>query len=440
MQLFGTDGIRGIAGKELTPKLAFLCGVAVAKVLGGVHKTGHVVVGKDTRISSDMIESNVISGLCYGGTNVIEVGVVPAPAISYLCKKYAAFAGVMITASHNSPQFNGIKIFCGNGEKLDQENEAKLEKFVFERHKYVCPPTFGRVMHEKTAYLDYCEFVESALSFDLSGVRVGLDLCHGTLCDLAERVFENLGAEVRCENHSPEGELVNVCCGSEFPDRFAGSVARCAEDVGFAFDCDGDRVVVVDEKGSVVDGDKILFLFASHLKNESRLVKNAVVGTSLSSLALEEAFEKRGISLLRADVGEKSVLQFMNSFGLMLGAEPCGKVILREFLPTADGLLAALFVAKIVKETKKPLSKLVESVKNLPKKEKNYILETDAKQSALVGLFDFVRSIAAARKDYRVLIRQSGTENAVRVCVEGVDKKQVDKIVAQIDDFVLHMG
>lgn len=441
MQHFGTDGIRGKVLSEIFPKDAFCLGVAVAKCFKQNGKIGCIVVGKDTRASSDMLEAALSCGICCGGINVLQVGVVTTAAVSYLTKKYAALGGVMITGSHNAPQFNGFMVFDQNGFKIDKNQEQEIEAAMLLDSFPKCA-TLGQILKEDKGRFDYLQFLKSATDYNLSGLKVRLDLCHGSACLVAQEAFENNGANVVCDNSVPDGERVNNGCGTENTSRFCGAVVRSGADVGFCFDADADRVLAVDECGKLVDGDKILYLFAVFLKEQERLLKNTAAGTALSSLALEKALNKQEIALDRCQVGAQNVARYMHKNGLMIGGEAAGKLILRDYLPTADGILVALFVAKIIKQKGKKLSELVKEVKDLPREQKSFIMNKDKKRQLetdpnFIGLLD---RLMLSEKGLRIIARASGTEDAFRIIIEASTEFQLKRALKKVEQYINSYG
>ena len=441
MKFFGTDGIRGVVGNEISPKTAFLIGYAVAKIFGRTGKNGHIIVGKDTRMSGDVLVSALSSGICFAGMDVLQVGVLPSAAISFLTKKYAGIAGVMVTGSHNGPECNGFMIFDCQGFKIGEEAEREIEKFLRDE---IEPKSshFGQIFIEQRGRFDYLEFLKNAAYFDLSGLCVSLDLCHGAACGVADKAFETNGAKVILHNEASDGEQVNVKCGPQDISRFCGAVVRTGADVGFSFDADADRIVAVDEKGKVVDGDKILFLFATFLAEETRLLKNTVVGTILSSISLEHALAERGIFLVRSCVGEQKIVSELERNGFVIGGEKAGKLILRDYLPSADGILVALFVAKIMQVKDKKLSELVDAVKDLPQEQKNFIMDKNKKirlesDPQFLSLLD---RILQNEKKVRIVARASGTEDVFRVLVESNSANRTKRVMRKIEQFVLNFS
>lgn len=442
MRYFGTDGIRGLAGSFCSPKLAFLVGFSVAKILKKTGQNNHILVGSDTRLSGGMLSMAVASGSAFAGVDVIDVGVVPTPAVAFLTKKYSAIAGIMITASHNPPEYNGIKIFSSDGIKASEELQNKVEEMLdklesFENLDFDIK--MGKIHHEKQAVYDYVEYLKNTLGGNLSGLSIVLDVCFGASFFAAPQVFEMLGAKVIVLHANPDGEQINVNSGATNVTRLSGAVLREHADVGFAFDGDADRVIAVDEEGNEVDGDKILFVLAEYMKAQNKLPKSTVVGTIISTLALEVALKKEGISLIRVDVGDEHIVREMVKNDFYLGGERCGHIILKEYFTTGDGVLPALKLAKILKEKNKKFSELVKKVKSLPSLRENINMDKDKKEllsknEEFAGLLD---RLGHNFPNLMIIARPSGTENKFRIDVQGTSKKAVQTAMEQIKKFVV---
>ncbi|WP_461206149.1 phosphoglucosamine mutase [Clostridium sp. DL1XJH146] len=433
-RLFGTDGVRGIANTELTPKLAYELGRAGAFVLTeGTHKP-KILVGMDTRISGDMLESALVAGILSVGAEAISLGIVPTPAVAYLTRKYGADAGVVISASHNPVEYNGIKFFNGQGYKLKDELEDKIQAIIDNDFEGVPSPIggeVGRKIIEESAVEDYVDFAKSTVDNSLEGLKIALDCANGAAYQTSVQTFRELGAEVLVINNDPDGVNINKNCGSTHPEELMEYVVKKGCHLGIAFDGDADRCLAVDEKGNLIDGDFIMAICAKQMKDEGKLEKNTVVVTVMSNLGFTLALEEEGINIPKTKVGDRYVLEEMVDKGYKLGGEQSGHVIFLDFNTTGDGLLTGLQLASIVKKTGKKLSELATIMKQLPqvlvnakvpnsmkdiyKEDKDIILEIEKAEKLLNG-------------KGRVLIRPSGTEPLVRVMLEGENQYEIEKI------------
>jgi len=429
-KLFGTDGVRGVANTELTCDMAYKIGVAAAYVLTSeTHHSPKIIIGKDTRISGDMLESALSAGLCSVGANVVSLGVVPTPAVAFLTRKYDADAGVVISASHNSAEFNGIKIFNSNGYKLSDEIEENIEKYIFANLDGIPLPTgdrVGKISKCETAVADYVEFAKNTIDCDLSGLKIAVDCANGASYKTAAKVLSALGAEPYVIHNTPNGTNINLKCGSTHTAEFQEYVKNINVDIGLSFDGDADRLLVVDEKGNLIDGDKIMLICASHLKEKNMLYKNTLVTTIMTNLGLTLAAKELGINIVQTNVGDRYVLEKMLEEGYILGGEASGHIIFLNHNTTGDGLVSALQLLSIVKNSGKKLSELAEVFQTLPQ----VIVNAKVQNSKKYSFSDdkkIMEEIAALEKEFdgkgRVLIRASGTEPCVRVMIEGEDMK-----------------
>ncbi len=442
-RLFGTDGIRGIAGTELTPELCLNVGRAAAIALTGKlkHKP-KILIGKDTRISGDMIENALTSGFLSVGADVISIGVVPTPAVAYLVKKYGCDAGVMISASHNPTEFNGIKIFNGEGYKLADEIEDKIETLAVktpEEMKNLTGEEIGRVSILNTAVNDYVEYLKAAATQDLSSMKVLFDCANGASSETAKLIFNSLGVKATYVGDKPDGVNINKDCGSTYIKNLAKLVKEGQFDCGIAFDGDADRCLAVDENGDEIDGDKIIAILATRMKAEGKLVNNTAVVTVMSNLGFMKHMQKRGIKTLTTAVGDRYVLEEMREKGLCLGGEQSGHVILTDLSTTGDGQLTALcllnYFAKEKSERKvsdfnncySKFPQVLLNIKTTNDKKEKYKNDEyiegfiEAKQQQLMGLG-------------RVLVRLSGTEPLIRVMVEGENEEIITNVANEIVD------
>lgn len=440
-RLFGTDGIRGIANEDLTCELATQLGRAAARVL--TNKSNHhpkVLIGKDTRLSSDMLEMAMAAGLCSIGASVVLLGVVPTPAVAYLVEKYKADAGIMISASHNSFEYNGIKIFSGDGFKLPDELEEKIEDIILGKeditHDFPTEDGIGTVSMADNAVRDYIDHVKNSVHFSLDGMKIALDCANGSATATAETLFTELGAEVVMMNDKPDGINVNRDCGSTHIEGLIEYV-KSHEDIcaGVAFDGDADRCFAVDENGELVDGDFIMAICAMDMKSRGKLNKNTVVGTIMTNMGFARFCEENGMDFEATKVGDRYVLEEMLLDGYNLGGEQSGHVIFRDFATTGDGQLTASQLLSIVKRREAKLSSLSTLMQRFPQTIVNIRVSpegktafyTDRKVKAAIE-----KASAALGKNGRVIVRPSGTEPLLRVMVEGQDDELIEKLAADV--------
>lgn len=425
-RLFGTDGARGVANQELTCELAFKIGQAAAFVLTEEsHRKPKILIGKDTRISCDMLEAALAAGLCSVGAKVVTLGIIPTPAVAYLTRKYDAEAGIMISASHNSAEYNGIKIFNANGYKLSDAIEERIESIILDNSEKIDLPTgddVGTVQHSETAVSDYIEFVKSIIDCDLQGIRVAIDCANGASCKTAAKVISALGGEPFVIHNHPNGTNINLHCGSTHMKDLCNYVKNVGVDIGLAFDGDADRLMVVDEKGNVIDGDKIMLICANYLKDLGLLRKNTLVITVMSNLGLVLKAKELGINTVQTSVGDRYVLEEMLRSGYNLGGEASGHIIFLNHNTTGDGLVSALNVLKILKLSGKKMSELAQIYETMPQCIINAKVSNKKKKD-----FDkdnvILDEIKNLEEEFdgkgRVLVRASGTEPCVRVMIEG---------------------
>jgi len=433
-RMFGTDGVRGIANTELTAQLAYNLGRAGAFVLTeGAHKP-KIVVGMDTRISGDMLEGALVAGILSVGAEAICVGIVPTPAVAHLTREYGADAGVMISASHNPVEYNGIKFFDGKGLKLSDELEDKIQSVIENNFEGVPSPTgadLGKKILEDAALEDYVEFAKSTISTKLKGLKVALDCANGSAFEAAVDTFRDLGAEVVVINNDPDGVNINKNCGSTHPEELMEYVVKKGCDLGLAFDGDADRCLAVDEKGNLINGDFIIAVCGKHLKEQGKLNKDVVVVTVMSNLGLDIALNKEGISAVKTKVGDRYVLEEMLKEDYKLGGEQSGHVIFLDYNTTGDGIVTGLQLASVVKESGKTLSELASMMKELPQILVNATVPNDKKDIYKTDS-EIVEEIKKMEERLhgcgRVLIRPSGTEPLVRVMLEGENQEELDEM------------
>jgi phosphoglucosamine mutase len=445
-KLFGTDGIRGIANQHpMTAEVALNVGRAIAYLSKRKGHSPRIIIGKDTRLSGDMFESSLISGICSMGVHAISVGVIPTPGIAFLTHNMRADAGIVISASHNPMQDNGIKIFKSDGFKLSDEKENKIEELIFANnmHKlHPAPKELGKLSRMDDATGRYVDFLKQTFPQDLNpeGMKVVLDCSNGATYRVAPAVFAELGIEVTTLFDQPDGKNINLNCGSQHPEALVKEVLRQKADVGFAFDGDGDRLIAVDEKGTVLTGDQILAICSAILKKEGKLTNNLVVRTVMSNLGLSVAFQKLGIDSVFADVGDRYVLKEMLARGAMIGGEDSGHIIFLQHHTTGDGLITALQVLAAMKKEGKPLSKLASIMTVFPQ----VLINLDVKKKpAIESVPEIMAAIKQVEKklgnEGRVLVRYSGTQNMCRVMVEGPTKEETQTYCRQIADVVEKM-
>ncbi len=436
MKLFGTDGIRGVAGdypldSDNVKKIGAAAAVVFAK---GTTKRPLIIIGRDTRLSGDGIARALTGALTRGGIDVWDVGVIPTPAVAYLCIKYPVAAGIVISASHNPWQDNGIKFFSHKGTKLPDSLEEKIEKFIF-TPKIIPEARPGRKYFKKVLVKEYEQFLAGSLpkGMDLKGLSIVIDCANGSTCAVAGRVMEKLGAKVKAYNTKPDGRNINEECGALHPDKIAKEVLKNKADIGFAFDGDGDRVMPVDQRGIVRDGDYYLAIMSRYMKDRGTLAKNTLVATVMSNLGLLKAMEANDIKVLQTAVGDKSVSEGMARSGGIIGGEQSGHIILKDHLPTGDGILSALQLTAVIKGTGKSLEELSKILTKFPQVLLN---EHVSKKVPLEQLPALRAKIAVYEKQLgdngRVFVRYSGTETMLRVMIEGPDKKQIETMAKDL--------
>ncbi|WP_129600189.1 phosphoglucosamine mutase [Anaerophilus nitritogenes] len=433
-KLFGTDGVRGIANTELTAELAYKLGRFGSYVLTQGKKKAKIVIGKDTRISGDMLEAALVAGILSTGSDCLCVGIVPTPAVAYLTRYYGADAGIVISASHNPVEYNGIKFFNEEGFKLADEVEEKIEELILNDQDINVHPSgehLGRKTEIDDAIKQYSNFLKTTIDVDLRGMKVAVDCSNGASYVAAPALLAALGAEIKIIHHKPDGLNINLNCGSTHPEDLKQLVIDWGADAGLAFDGDADRLIAVDEKGHLVDGDKILTICATHLKEKEKLKKDTVVATVMSNMGLQKALEKAGCKVATTKVGDRYVLEEMQKKGYVLGGEQSGHIIFLEHNTTGDGLLSALQFLSVVKERKQSVSKLSSMMTTYPQVLVNAKVSNDKK---LKYMEDEVISKEIQKLEEimdgegRVLIRPSGTEPLVRVMLEGKDQKQLETL------------
>ncbi len=442
-RLFGTDGIRGVANKDLTSELAMKIGRAVAMVLSNKsNKHPKVVIGKDTRISSDMLEAALTAGLCSIGANVITLGVVPTPAVAHLVGKYKADAGIMISASHNTFEYNGIKIFNGDGYKLADDLEERIEDIILDRVPVDTLPTHGEIgtlSQATNGIRDYIDHVKTSIHFSLDGMNIAIDCANGSASTTAKTLFEELGATCHMMFNEPNGVNINEDCGSTHMTNLKNYVVENGLDAGVALDGDADRFLCVDEKGDFIDGDMIMAICALDMKSRGKLAKNCLVGTIMSNLGLVRFCEDNGIRFEATKVGDRYVLEEMVLEGYCLGGEQSGHVIFRDFSTTGDGQLTAAQLLSIIKRREAKLSSIKSVMTVYPQVLVNLKLSPEGKLEFYTN-HKVKEALEKATNELgntgRIVVRPSGTEPLIRVMVEGESEEQINRVANEVAEVI----
>ena len=442
-RMFGTDGVRGVAGEELTIELATKLGQAGAYVLTKeqAHKPT-IIVGCDTRISGGMLASALMAGICSVGANAIFAGVLPTPAIAYLTRKHKVDAGVVISASHNPMEFNGIKFFNGEGYKLSDSLEDEIESLIAGDMKDIKLPTgsaIGKIEYRFDLAREYIDFMKKTVPVDLSDMKIVIDCAEGASYETSVATLTELGADLVAIHTDPDGTNINANCGSTHMQELQARVVAEKAALGLAFDGDADRMLAVDENGKLVDGDEIMAICANFMKSQGTLKKNTVVVTVMTNLGFTLMGEEQGLHIEKTKVGDRYVLENMLENGYNIGGEQSGHVIFLDDNTTGDGLLSALHLLEVMVSTGKPLSELAQVMEVLPQALVNAKVPNHKKES-----FMEYPEIASAVKELeekfagegRVLIRPSGTEPLVRVMIEGKDQQQIETEAKKLAEFI----
>ncbi|RDU34866.1 phosphoglucosamine mutase [Neobacillus piezotolerans] len=419
---FGTDGVRGVANSELTPELAFKLGRFGGFVLTKDKERPKVIIGRDTRISGHMLEGALVAGLLSIGAEVMRLGVISTPGVAYLTKALGAQAGVMISASHNPVEDNGIKFFGPDGFKLSDEQENEIEQLM-DLPEDNLPRPVGASLGLVNDYFEggqkYLQYLKQTVDEDFSGIHIALDCAHGATSSLATHLFADLEADLSTMGASPNGLNINAGVGSTHPEALAAFVKEKDADIGLAFDGDGDRVIAIDENGAVVDGDQIMYICGKYLKEQNRLKHSTVVSTVMSNLGFYKGLERNGIQSVQTAVGDRYVVEEMKKNGYNLGGEQSGHIIFLDYNTTGDGLLTGLQLVNIMKATKKPLSELANEIQKFPQilvnirvTDKYHVTDNDKVKEIITQ----VETEMAGNG--RILVRPSGTEPLVRVMAE----------------------
>lgn len=442
-RMFGTDGVRGVAGMELTIDLAMKLGQAGAYVL--TKEQAHqptIIVGCDTRISGGMLANALMAGICSVGANAIYVGVVPTPAVAYLTKKHKVDAGVVISASHNPMEFNGIKFFNGEGYKLSDQLEDEIESLIAKDMKDVPMPTgsgVGKIEYRFDIREEYISFVKKQVPLDLSGLKIVADCAEGAAYYSSVKALKELGANLVAIHTQPDGTNINSNCGSTHMEELRARVVYEQADIGIAFDGDADRMLAVDELGNVIDGDQIMAIIGNHMKQQGKLKKDTIVVTVMTNLGFTLMGEREGIHIEKTKVGDRYVLEHMKENGYNLGGEQSGHIIFLDNNTTGDGLLSALYLLGVMVDTDKKLSELAKIMEVLPQALVNAKVPNHKKEQYMdyTEIADAVKTLESKFNGAgRVLIRPSGTEPMVRVMIEGKDQKIIEEEAKKLAELI----
>jgi phosphoglucosamine mutase len=433
---FGTDGVRGVANSELTPELAFKLGRFGGFVLTKDKERPKVLIGRDTRVSGHMLEGALVAGLLSIGAEVMRLGVISTPGVSYLTKALGAEAGVMISASHNPVADNGIKFFGPDGFKLSDEQENEIEELIDMTDDRLPRPVganLGQVMDYFEGGQKYLQYLKNTVDEDFSGIHIALDCAHGATSSLATHLFADLDADISVMGASPNGININAGVGSTHPEALAAMVKEKGADVGLSFDGDGDRLIAIDEKGNIVDGDQIMFICGKYMKEHGRLKHSTIVSTVMSNLGFYKGLEALGIQSVPTAVGDRYVVEEMKKNGFNLGGEQSGHIIFLDYNTTGDGLLTGLQLVNIMKATKKTLSELAADMKKFPQKlvnvrvtDKHHVTDNE-KVKTIIEQVE-----AEMNGNGRILVRPSGTEPLVRVMAEAPTEELCESYVDRI--------
>ena len=444
-RIFGTDGARGVANTEISCTLAMDIGRAAAMVVARDHHKRKPVflVGHDTRISHDMLESAIAAGLCSVGADVVTLGTVPTPAVAYLVANSDADAAIMLSASHNPYEFNGIKIFGAEGFKLTDEEEMEIEEIVLD---HVLPydlkwnDELGVIRSGETLVEQYIDHIVSTVEGDLSGIRVAADCANGSASATAAKIFAKLGADVTILNDKPNGVNINDNCGSTHIDVLGKYVRENGFDLGVAFDGDADRCLAVDENGELVDGDKLIAIFSSQMKREGKLANDTAVVTVMSNMGFFKFAEQSGIHVEKTSVGDRYVLQNMLEHGHCIGGEQSGHIIFREFMTTGDGQLTAVQLLRAIKKSGKKLSELAQLMQVYPQVILNVRADKEMKRMVKVdeGVLKRQQQLEEGMNgNGRILVRPSGTEPVIRIMVEGLDREAIMNAAKSMEQIII---
>ncbi len=442
-RLFGTDGVRGVANSELTPELAFKLGKAGAYVLSREKERPVVIIGKDTRLSGDMLEDALSAGILAVGGNVIKVGVLPTPAIAHLVKIYQADAGVVISASHNPFEYNGIKFFNGEGFKLDDSIENEIEDIILrdiDVNSHITGDMLGRCLEaDDDAEEKYAKFLKSTIDTDIKGIKLVLDCANGAAYSVAEKVYSDLGADITVIGNEPNGVNINDGCGSTHPEKLQEEVVKQGAFMGLAYDGDADRLIAVDEKGRIIDGDKLICICAKMMKERKQLAGDIVTATVMSNIGFHKYINSMGCSVEVTGVGDRYVLESMLKTGSRIGGEQSGHIIFLNHTTTGDGILSSLQLLQAVLLSGKKASELSDEIEIFPQVLRNARVKNENK-SIFMDDSEVKEAVAKVEKEIegsgRLLIRPSGTEPLVRVMLEGQDVEHITQLAESLADIL----
>jgi len=438
-KLFGTDGIRGVANTyPMTPEMAMKIGKAAALYFGKNRSNTRIVVGKDTRISGDMLEHAIVAGICSAGADAYLTGVIPTPGVAYLARMYEAAAGIVISASHNPFYDNGFKFFKGNGYKLSDESETEIEElFLDNKTPFALVQDIGRSYKADDAVKKYAQFLKSELTADLKGLKLVIDCANGATYKIAPEVFIHKGATVESLFISPNGKNINEDCGSQHTRHLQKAVVEKKADMGFAFDGDGDRVIAVDNTGKVISGDQVLAICAKVLKKQGKLKNDTVVSTVMSNIGFKIALKDMGIKHIAADVGDRYVMKEMLDSGAIIGGEDSGHTIFLDHHTTGDGILTALRLIEAVVTESAPLSQLADVMRTYPQVLLNVEVTQKPDIESIPAIQEEIRRVEAQLGEMgRVLVRYSGTQPLCRVMVEASTQKETESCCKQIAEVI----
>lgn len=439
MTLFGTDGVRGKAGEKINAMDVMKLAMATGVYFRQFAKTNRILVGKDTRRSGYMVENALVSGLTAVGFDVVQIGPMPTPAIAFLTENMRCDAGIMISASHNPYYDNGIKFFDCTGNKLSRQKEKAIEKIFHDdatiKAAQATDKSIGKSKRIDDVIGRYIVHIKNSFPrpLTLSGKRIVIDCANGAGYKVAPTILQELGADVITLGANPDGFNINEGCGAMHPKYTAKAVLEYRADIGIALDGDADRVVVIDEKGNIVDGDKLLAVLALHLKSQNILTGDAIVATVMSNYGLEEYLKKYDIGVYRSAVGDKHVVEMMQSHGINFGGEQSGHIIFSDYAKTGDGLSSALQALAFLAQSNLPASKAFDPYVSYPQKLVNLAINSKPEIASLAGIKELEEEIAS--KGIRHLFRYSGTENKIRLLLEGKDKDQLDAMMKQCEEF-----
>lgn len=433
---FGTDGVRGVANTELTPELAFKLGRCGGYFLTQGTEKPKILVGRDTRVSGHMLEASLTAGLLSVGIEVMRLGVISTPGVAFLTKAIGADAGIVISASHNPVEDNGIKFFGADGFKLSDEQEAAIEELLDSEEDRLPRPTgdqVGTVSDYFEGGQKYLSYLKTTVSTDFEGLNIVMDCAHGAACSLAPHLLGDLGANISTIGTSPNGLNINDELGSTYPEKLQAKVLEEGADLGLAFDGDADRLIVVDGEGNIVDGDQIMYICATHMKEKGILKHDTVVSTVMSNLGFSLALKEKGIQVITTGVGDRYVMEAMRAGGYNLGGEQSGHIIFLDYNTTGDGLLSAIQLINVLQETGKSLAELTKDLIIYPQKMVNIKVENKHQVSENERVVSVIKEVEEEMQGKgRVLVRPSGTEALVRVMVEAEDEAALDQWIERI--------